>query len=179
VAGLLRFHLGSSERERAAGVALLRHAQRLGVREPEMVRILNEQARIGRAHRTRWTGSCRCWTSTWRTSRSVRKSGSTCSPACPQYAKVRPLDRRPELISARVVAPTVAEMNDRSELLRERVTQLLTTEAGKDDLAAAQELVRVLANDSRVLVEHAHSVESKEADLLVLIGDSLLADEER
>jgi len=107
----------------------------------------------------------------------VRKSGRP-ARRLSQYAKVRPLDRRPELISARVVAPTVAEMNDRSELLRERVTQLLTTEAGKDDLAAAQELVRVLANDSRVLVEHAHSVESKEATCCA-DRDSLLADEER
>jgi hypothetical protein len=41
----------ATERERTDGVALLRRAQQLGVREPELVRLLKEDAHRSRPRR--------------------------------------------------------------------------------------------------------------------------------
>ncbi|MGZ3147197.1 hypothetical protein ACVDFE_35405 [Lentzea chajnantorensis] len=179
VAGLLKCYLATTARERDDGVALLRHAQRLGVREPEVVRILNEEARRGQARRDaadRYLQVLDQFIEDPSVRHEVRVS---LLERLSRFSKVRSLDRRPELAKARTVAPTVDEMNSRTELLRERVSQLMSAQSGNENLTAAQRLVHNLEDDSRVLAEQAHSVEAKEADLLVLIGDWLLGDDER
>lgn len=179
IAGLLRCYLATTDRERADGVALLRHAQQLGVREPELVRILNEDARRSRSRgdaADRYLEVIDEYVADPSVPREVRVS---LLERLSRYAKVRPLDRRPELATARVAAPTVAAMTGRSELLRERVNQLMTAQSGNESLTAARQLAANLEQDSRTLTEQAHSVETKEADLLVLIGDWLLGDDER
>ncbi|MDX8037382.1 hypothetical protein SK803_44920 [Lentzea sp. BCCO 10_0856] len=178
VAGLLKAYFSSTPQEREDGVAVLRQAQRLGVREPELVRILNEEARLGQARRDaadRYLQVLDQFIADPSVRDEVRVS---LLERLSRFRKVRPLDRRPELVRARAVAPTVDEMNSRTELLRERVSQLMTVQGGGENLTAAQQLVHHLENDSRVLAEQAHSVETKEADLLVLIGDWLLGDNE-
>lgn len=179
IAGLLRCYLASTAQDRTDGVALLREAQRLGVREPDLVRILNEDARRGRARRDaadQYLQVLDQYIADTSVRQEVRVS---LLERLSRYRKVRPLDRRPELIAARIAAPTVEDMNGRSELLRERVDQLMTAQGGNESLTAARELVRNLAKDSEILAEQAHSVEATEADLLVLIGDWLLGDNER
>lgn len=178
IAGLLKSYFSTTPQERAAGVAVLRQAQRLGVREPELVRILNEDARLGQARRDaadRYLQVLDQFVADPSVREEVRVS---LLERLSRFRKVRPLDRRPEIVRARASAPTVDEMNSRTELLRERVSQLMTVQAGDENLTAAQQLVRNLENDSRALAEQAHSVETKEADLLVLIGDWLLGDNE-
>lgn len=178
VAGLLKCYLATTERERTDGVALLRQAQRLGVREPDLVRILNEEARRGQERRDaadRYLQVLDQYVADPSVRHEVRVS---LLERLSRFSKVRPLDRRPELARARVAPPTVDEMNSRTELLRERVSQLMAARGGDESLVAAQQLVHNLADDSRVLAEQAQSVETKEADLLVLIGDWLLGDNE-
>ncbi|GAB2845679.1 hypothetical protein GCM10027200_52310 [Lentzea nigeriaca] len=178
VAGLLKCYLATTERESADGVALLRQAQRLGVREPDVVRILNEEARRGQARRDaadRYLQVLDQYVENPSVRHEVRVS---LLDRLSRFSKVRPLDRRPELAKARVVPVTVDEVNNRAELLKERVVQLMAARGGDANLAAAQELVHNLENDSRRLAEQAQSVETKEADLLVYIGDWLLGDNE-
>jgi hypothetical protein len=178
IAGLLMCYLSTADQERTDGVALLRNAQRLGVREPDLVRILNEDAARGRARRDaadRYLQMLDQYIADPSVRQEVRVS---LLERLSRYSKVRPLDRRPELVRARVVAPTVEEMNGRSELLRERVNQLITTQGGNENLTEARELARNLEKGSQVLAEQAHSVEATEADLLVFIGDLLLGDNE-
>lgn len=178
VAGLLKCYLAKTERERDDGVALLRQAQRLGVREPDVVRILNEEARRGQARRDaadRYLQVLDQYVADPSVRHEVRVS---LLERLSRFSKVRPIDRRPELARARVAPPTVDEMNSRGELLRERVSQLMAARGGDESLVAAQQLVHNLENDSRVLAAQAQSVETKEADLLVLIGDWLLGDNE-
>jgi tetratricopeptide (TPR) repeat protein len=178
IAGLLRCYLATTERERADGVALLRHAQQLGVREPDLVRILNEASRRGRERRDatdRYLQVLDQYVADPSVRQEVRAS---LLERLSRYSKVRSLDRRPELARARVVSPTVNEMNSRSELLRERVKQFMAAESGNENVIAALRLAQNLEYDSRTLAEQAHSVETKEADLLVLIGDWLLGDNE-
>ncbi|MBB5803006.1 tetratricopeptide (TPR) repeat protein [Saccharothrix ecbatanensis] len=173
-AGLLRYYLAGSDAAREEAAAILQHAQLLGVRDPEVLGILNREARRSRANRDAVDAYLQVL-DRYVEDGSVREQvRADLVRRLSRYRKVRDWDSRPEIVQVRVVAPTVAEMNDRSELLRERVGQLLSATGG--DLAGARDLVLRLEADSRQLSEQARSVEQKEADLLVLLGDRLLGD---
>jgi len=179
VVGLLRYYLATTDQEREHGIAELRQAQKLGAHDPEVLQILNHHERIGRASRDAVDTYLQVL-DRYVQDGSVREQvRSALVRRLSRYRKVRDWDSRPELTLVRAVAPTVAEMNDRSELLRERVNQLLSTQQEADDLAAARQLTHSLENDAHALSEHARSIEQKEAELLVLVGDRLLADNER
>lgn len=176
-AGLLRYYLAGGDASREEAAAILLRAQLLGVRDPEVLGILNREARRSRANRDAVDAYLQVL-DRYVEDGSVREQvRADLVRRLSRYRKVRDWDSRPEIVQVRVVAPTVAEMNDRSELLRERVSQLLSAAGG--DLAGARDLVRRLEADSRQLSERARSVEQQEADLLVMLGDRLLGDYER
>jgi hypothetical protein len=175
--GLLKYYLAAGDASREEAAAILLRAQLLGVRDPEVLGILNREARRSRASRDAVDAYLQVL-DRYVEDGSVREQVRTdLVRRLSRYRKVRDWDSRPEIVQVRVVAPTIAEMSDRSELLRERVSQLLS--AAGDELAGARDLVRRLEADSRQLSEQARSVEQKEADLLVLLGDRLLGDYER
>ena len=66
--------------------------------------------------------------------------------------------------------------SSRSELLLERVRQLLANQSGNADLSGAGDLTRRLEHESRTLADYARAVEEQEAELLTMLGDRLLAD---
>jgi len=179
VVGLLRYYLAATDRDRAAGVGLLREAQKLGTRDPEVFQIVNHHDRLRQAHRDAVDAYLEVL-DRYLLDGTVREQvRAALVQRLSRYAKVRGWDSRPELTRVRTVQPTVAEINDRSQLLRERVSQLVAMQPGADDLAAARELSRSLEHESRVLSEHARAVEQKEAELLALVGDRLLVDNGR
>ncbi|WP_054051250.1 tetratricopeptide repeat protein [Alloactinosynnema sp. L-07] len=178
VVGLLRYYLADSDAERAVAATVLARAQLLGARDPEVLRVLNRQARITRAGRDAVDAYLQVLDQ-YVADGSIREQvRADVVRRLSRFRRVRDWDGRPELVEVRAAPPTVAEMNDRSELLRVRVSQLLAA-PGSADLVEAHELVRNLEADSKRLAEHARSVEQKEANLLVIVGDRLLVDHER
>jgi hypothetical protein len=176
--GLLKYYLAAGDATREEAAAILLRAQLLGARDPEVLGILNREARRSRASRDAVDAYLQVL-DRYVEDGSVREQvRADLVRRLARYNKVRDWDSRPEIVQVRAVAPTVAEMNDRSELLRERVSQLLSA-SGAGELAGARDLVRSLEAESRRLSEHARSVEQKEADLLVMVGDRLLSDYER
>ncbi|RJQ75387.1 hypothetical protein D5S17_21085 [Pseudonocardiaceae bacterium YIM PH 21723] len=176
IAGLLKCQLATTQQERDDGVALLRKAQKLGVREPDLLRILNQEAQRGRAKRDaadRYLQLLDQYIADPSVRREVRVSLLS---RLSRFSKVRPLDQRPELARTRVVSPTVDDMNGRSELLRERVNQLIALRGGDELVAVANTLAHDLEYRSQVLGEQAQAVEATEADLLVHIGGLLLGE---
>lgn len=179
VVGLLRYYLATTDRDRAAGVALLRQAQKLGTRDPEVLQIVNHYDRIRQANRDAVDAYLQVL-DRYLLDGTVREQvRAALVRRLSRYGKVRHWDTRPELTRMRTVQPTVAEMNDRSRLLMERISQLMAMQPAAADFAVARDLTRSLEHESRVLSEQALAVEQKEAELLVLVGDRLLSDDER
>jgi hypothetical protein len=87
-----------------------------------------------------------------------------------RFRKPRDWDTRPDL-PATHTAPTIADLGDRSAVLRERVTELLAAGA---DLGAARDLADDLGRDTAALVASARALQRKEAELLTLLGTALL-----
>ena len=178
VVGLLRYYLATDEAERRAGVAVLREAQKLGTRDPEVLQILNHDERVRRANRDAAETFLQIL-DRYVQDPTVREHVREALLArMSQHGKVRDWDTRPELVRKRVVAPTVAEMHARSELLLARVTDLMQNQAGTADLSGARGLTLNLEQQSRAMAEHARAIEEQEAELLALLGDKLLSEVE-
>jgi len=178
VVGLLRYYLATSESERRAGVAVLREAQRLGTRDPEVLQILNHDDRIRRANRDAADTYLQIL-NRYAQDPTVRDDvRNALLNRMAQHGKLRDWDTRPELVRKRVVAPTVAEIHARSELLLARVADLVQNQSGTADLSGARDLTRNLEQQSRAMAEYARAVEEHEAELLALLGDKLLSEVE-
>ncbi|KOV86718.1 tetratricopeptide repeat protein [Nocardia sp. NRRL S-836] len=162
VAGLLRYGLGDTEE----GVALLRHAQKLGAREPEMRRII--AAYRGRPAVAEYLDVLDTFGGDDAVLAEVR---AALTERMPRFRKPRDRDGRPDLATTHT-APTITDLGHRSAVLRERVTQLLA--AGTPGLDAARHLADDLERDTAALVDSARSVQRREAELLALLGRSLL-----
>jgi tetratricopeptide (TPR) repeat protein len=175
VVGLLQYYLASTGPDRASAVALLREAQKLGTRDPEVLQAINQHDRVRPENRDAVDAYLQVLDRYLQDGTVRAQVRAALVQRLAQYGKLRDWDSRQELLQVRTVAPTVAEMNDRSELLRERVRQLLAMQPGAADLAAAGDLARSLERSSQVLAEQARSVEEMEAELLGLVGDRLLA----
>jgi len=93
-----------------------------------------------------------------------------------RYGRVRDWDTRPEFARVRTVEPTVAEIRSRSGLLLEHLRQLTVSPHEAAEFASARDLTSRLERESRELFERARSIEEKEAELLLLVGDRLLPD---
>src|SRR5262249_32025899 len=165
VAGLLRYYLAGDAAERQRAVGLLRYAQMLGVRDPEVLRILDHDTRSRRATPDAVEAYLQVLDQYIRDGTVRDQVKEELIRRNSRYGKARDLDSRPGIIRIRAVQPTVAEMNDRSQLLTERVRQLLAMHPNARDLAGAYELIQSLEQTGQALSEYARSVEEKEASL--------------
>ena len=175
VVGLLRYYL-SDEDGRRAGVAALREAQKLGTRDPRVLQIINHHDRLSRANRDAADAYLQILDQYLRDGTVRDQVRSALIARMGRYGRMRDWDSRPELVRVRTGAPTVAELHQRSELLLERVRQLLANQSGNADLSGAGDLTRRLEHESRTLADYARAVEEQEAELLTMLGDRLLAD---
>jgi SAM-dependent methyltransferase len=162
VVGLIKYGLGAAEE----GVTLLRHAQKLGAREPEMRRII--AGHRGRTAVAEYLDVLDAFAGDDAVLAEVR---TALTERMPRFRKPRDRDGRPDLATTHT-APTIADLGNRSAVLRERVTQLLT--AGTPGLDAARQLADDLERDTAALVDSARSLQRREAELLALLGKSLL-----
>lgn len=158
VVGLIKYRLGDVEE----GVTLLLHAQKLGAREPELRRIIaSHQQPVARYLDV---------LDSYANDSAVLTEVHTALTGLARFRKLRDWDTRPDL-PATHTAPTIADLGDRSAVLRERVTELLAAGA---DLGAARDLADDLGRDTAALVASARAVQRKEAELLTLLGTALL-----
>ncbi|MCP2241622.1 tetratricopeptide repeat protein [Lentzea aerocolonigenes] len=158
VVGLIKYRLGDVEE----GVTLLLHAQKLGVREPELRRIIaSHQQPVARYLDV---------LDSYANDSAVLTEVRTALTGLARFRKPRDWDTRPDL-PATHTAPTIADLGDRSAVLRERVTELLAAGA---DLGAARDLADDLGRDTAALVASARALQRKEAELLTLLGAALL-----
>jgi hypothetical protein len=170
VVGMLRYRLGAGTAERHRAIAELRAAQTLGVRQPELLRILRDHEDRERFRDQDYTTLLH------------RLAGPGVGPPTPETA--RRYDARfgripnrdhPADGVASGGAPTVTELSERAELLTAKLVNL--HHALGPDADAAAELARRLAQDNAALAERARAIEEGEAALLALIGARLLSEE--
>jgi tetratricopeptide (TPR) repeat protein len=179
VVGLLRYYLATDEAGRRSGVTVLREAQKLGTRDPEVLQILNHDERVREANRDAAAAFLQIldrYVQDPTVRDHVRES---LMARMAHYGKVRDWDTRPDKLRKRVVAPTLAEMHARSELLAVRVADLMQSQSGGTaDLSRARRLTHDLEQRSREMAERARQLEDQEAELLALLGDQLLSEVE-
>ncbi|MGW2625376.1 tetratricopeptide repeat protein [Micromonospora taraxaci] len=178
VVGLLRYYLAESEHDRRAGVAVLREAQKLGTRDPEVLQILNHDERVRRANRDAAATYLQILDRYVQDSTVREQVREALLARMSRYGKVRDWDSRPGLIGKRVSTPTVAEMHARSELLMARINDLVQHQGGTADLSGARQLSVSIEQRSREIAEYARAIEDQEAELLALLGDKLLSEVE-
>jgi len=175
VVGLLRYYLADADQERDHGAELLRRAQQLGTRDPEVRQILNQHDQRRRVNQDAVRAYLDVLNDYIQNGTVREQVRIALLQRLSRYGKRLHWDSRPDPALVRTVAPTVAEINDRSALLRERVRELATGH-GAAELATTNELTRRLERESRELSERARAVEESEAELLVQVGDRLLTD---
>lgn len=163
VVGLIKYHLGAVEE----GVTLLRHAQKLGVREPEPRRIIANHQQPGQRAVAQYLDVLDSYANDSTVLTEVR---TALVGRLARFRKPRDWDSRPDL-PATHTAPTIDDLGDRGAVLRERVTQLLAAGA---DLGPARDLADDLERDTAALVASARAVQRKETELLTLLGAALL-----
>lgn len=178
VVGLLRYYLAESENDRRAGVAVLREAQKLGTRDPEVLQILNHDERVRRVNRDAAATYLQILDRYVQDSTVREQVREALLARMSRYGKVRDWDTRPGLIGRRVSTPTVAEMHARSELLMARINDLVQNQGGTADLSGARQLTVSIEQRSREIAEYARAIEDQEAELLALLGDKLLSEVE-
>ena len=176
VAGLLAYYLAKTDHERARAVALLRKAQRLGIRAPEALQIINHHDRLRAANKDAVEEYLQVLDSYLRDGTVRRQVREALIERLSRYGRVRDWDTRPEFARVRTVEPTVAEIRSRSGLLLEHLRQLTVSPHEAAEFASARDLTSRLERESRELFERARSIEEKEAELLLLVGDRLLPD---
>lgn len=159
VVGLIKYRLGDVDE----GVTLLLHAQKLGAREPELRRIIA-------SHQQPVVRYLDVLDSYANDSAVLTEVRTALTGRLARFRKPRDWDTRPDLPTTHT-APTIADLGDRSAVLRERVTELLAAGA---DLGAARDLADDLGRDTAALVASARALQRKEAELLTLLGTALL-----
>lgn len=165
VVGLIKYHQGDPEE----GVTLLRHAQKLGAREPELRRIIAGHQQPGQQAMAQYLDVLDTFAGDDAVLAQVR---TALTDRLTRFRKPRDWDHRPDIATR--ATPTIDDLGDRSAILRERVTQLLAS--GTPNLDAARSLADDLERDAAALVASARTVQRKEAELLALLGNSLLTE---
>jgi hypothetical protein len=178
VVGLLRYYLATDSAQRRAGVEVLRGARKLGTRDPEVLRILNRDDRIRQANRDASEEYLLVLDRYIRDSTVRTEVREALLARMARHSRIRDWDARPEVAQARVVVPTVREVQARSELLRARVADLMENHVGSADLSEARTLTDGLEERSQAMARYAQAVEEQEARLLAMLGDTLLSEAE-
>jgi len=172
VAGLLTFYLHRPGPERTTGVDLLEEARKLGVRDPDALEILNNRERIEREnadavdlYQQVLDHYLRDETVRGEVRRDLLKRLSTHRSLMNRY-------KPPDLTRARTVPPTVEEMFQRSETLRDRVRSIRNASSNAELLRRSEDLKR----QGELLAAQAQSLETSESELLAMTGEELFKD---
>jgi tetratricopeptide (TPR) repeat protein len=177
VAGLLMFYLHKPGPERNLGVELLEEAQKRGMHEPDAMEIINNHAQAERAS----AGAVDMYMQVldkYLHDDTVRKEVRLgLIERLSKYKKVRGWERRPDLNLARSVEPTVAEMRNRSEILRLRVEQVVSTVDDRETMDRVKQLSDKIMQDGQSLYEQAATIERNESELLALTGAQLFKEQ--
>lgn len=174
VAGLLKYYLHAPGPKRSQGLDLLHAAQKLGMRDPDAMEIINNRERIEQANADAVDKYMRVLDK-YLSDDTVRSQVRVALlERMARYEKIRSWDQRPDLAAARSIEPTVAEMRNRSKILLERVEEILKSSSRSDDADKLRETVRALRQDSERLSKQARAIEEMEAELLAVTGNALL-----
>jgi hypothetical protein len=168
--GLLRYRLAADTAEgRRQAVAELQAAQILGVRQPEVLRIVRDHEDRERARDQEYARAL------------YRLAGSGAAQPDPDAARRNqsrfgrlPNRDTPADAAAFGTAPTVTELSERAELLTAKLENL----DGALDAPVVAALARKLVQDAAALTERARAIEEGEATLLNLVGPRLVETEE-
>lgn len=176
VAGLLLYYLHKQgQPERGQGIDLLQEAQRLGMREPTALEIINHREKARQANKGA-IDSYLQMLDKYINDVTVRKDiRIQLMEQRRRYRRVRTPEKRPDPGSLRTVEPTVAEMQHRTEVLLARVGQILSEQPKSETIDLAQ-LCAQIQQGSEALVKQAQSIETTEAALLEKTGNRLFRD---
>ena len=177
VFGLLAYYLSQpGTTRRNEGIGSLEEARKLGVRVPEILEILTRIDEIRDANASvvdKYLQVLDKYLSDETVQKEVRQS---LLDQLSSFRRIQGLRTRPDLVPVRVIEPSVAEVRDRSDLLRTRVEDLLAARAGDQSMDGVRRLSRELKDDGQRLFEQAKSIQKKEADLLAQTGKYILSE---
>ena len=174
-AGLLMFYTQKAGAMRSEGIAFLKKARELGVRDPETMEILAAQDKRERMDADVAAQYMEVLDK-YLSDETVRSAARTAlMRKLSEFRRFPPLDRRPDLGGARGVEPTVEEIRRRSETLMARLADVLKARGGEQQKVSLA--TQALNEQSKVLAEQARVIEQSESELLLMAGEVLFADE--
>ena len=176
VVGLLTYYLHNPGPERGRGVDLLERAQKLGMREPDAMEIINNRARIERANADAVDLYLQVLDKYLNDDTVRAEVRFSLLNRLNRYRRIQGWDKRPDIANARRIEPTVAEMRDRSELLLVRVEQIISSQSSADESHKIRQLSNMIKQDGQHLYEQAMTIERNESELLALTGNHLFKD---
>lgn len=178
VVGLLKFYLhrpGSAARD--AGIDLMEKAQKGGVREPDVIEIINNRKRMQALYADAIDNYMQMLDKYLQDDTVRTEVRLALIERLSRYKRIIGLGRRPDLVGRHDVEPTVGEIRNRSETLRARIEQILASQEIFSDFAKMHALSIDLQDRGMQLHEQARAIERTEAELLVLTGNQLLRDQ--
>jgi TolA-binding protein len=175
IVGLLYYYLyqpGSEKRNE--GIRYLEEARKQGVRVPEVLEILNGIEKVRHANAPAVEKYLQILDK-YLHDETVRKEVRLeLVKRLSTYQRVRDYPVRRDLTEARQVEPTVAEVRDRSDMLRVRVEELLAARGTDLALENIRQLSDNLKEAGQELFNKAQAIQKTEADLLAVTGNQLL-----
>ena len=177
VVGLLMYYVHKPGAERGQAVDLLEGAQKRGMHEPNAMEIINKRAHIERANADAvdlYLQVLDKYLHDDTVRADVRRS---LIERLGKYRKVSTLGQRVNVANMRRVEPTVAEMRNRSEILRVRVEQIISAQDNTDEVHKVRQLSETITHDGQKLYEQAMTIEKNESELLALTGTQLFKEQ--
>jgi len=176
VVGLLMYYLHKPGSERSQGVDLLQQAQKFGMRDPNAMEIINNRERIERANADAVDKYLQVLDK-YLHDDTVRKDiRLALMERLAKYKKIQSWEKCPDLVQARSVEPTLAEVRNRSEILRDRIDQILSSRSGAEEVDRIKKLSDDIALHGQKLYEQAKVIEKEESELLAETGNQLFKD---
>jgi TolA-binding protein/uncharacterized protein (UPF0147 family) len=177
IVGLLFYYLYEPGlKRRGEGIRYLEEARKQGMRVPEALEILN---RIDR-HRRANAGAVEQYlllVDKYVHDQTVPKElRLAVLERLSYHQKVQGWATSPDVLQARHVEPTVAEVRRRSETLRVHIEELLMTRAKSKEMEKVRQLSQQLNTGGEELLKQAEKLRETEAELLAQTGNQLLQD---
>ena len=175
VVGLLKYYLHKPGPERSQGVDLLQQAQKFGMRDPDAMEIINNRERIEKANADTVDKYLQVLDKYLHDDTVRKEVRIALMERLAKYKKVQNWEKRPDLSQARSVEPTLAEVRNRSDLLRERIEQIYSSRGG-EDADVIKKRSDAIALNGQKLYEQSKEIEKEEIELLAEAGNRLFQD---